>query len=76
MKLKRANVEFKANDVPHKFTVIHNMKGDIMIPLKAWIYRTKKRFTAESFCKYVSSKNLESACMTEIQFKRTESLGN
>lgn len=73
MKLNRADIEFKINGTPIKFSVIHNLSNRFGMSFndafENWIVRTKK-YTAKSLCKYIMSKDQSFVAMTEKQFQR------
>jgi len=73
MKLIKAEVEFKVNGKPIKFTVIHNLPN-LEDALDNWVNRTKK-YTVKSFCNYVMDKHCNFVMMTEKQFKRISNYG-
>lgn len=72
LKLFKADIEFKVNGKPVKFSVYHNLpkiKGMSMDDaVENWVHRTKV-FSAKSLCRYIMSKHTEYVCMTEGTFR-------
>lgn len=77
--LIKAQVEFKVNDRPVSFAVIHNMPNVFGVSfdcaLDCWLARTK-HYTAKSLVKYINSKNTESVAMTESDYERISKYGS
>jgi hypothetical protein len=73
MKLIKADVEFKVDNKPVKFCIIHNMPEvfglSFEYALDNWLARTNK-FTAKSLCNYIKSKNTGHIVMTEEEYNK------
>lgn len=63
--LKIGDVQFKVGGKPHKFSVINNLPGTFGLSLEGavdnWLARTDD-YSADSFCKYVTSKDSSIIC--------------
>lgn len=73
VKILKFDAEFVVRDTEIQWSVYHNLRKKFGISiddaLQNWLLRTRK-FTAESFCEYVMSKDQSFVCMTEKQWKR------
>lgn len=73
MNLLKSKVEFKVNNRPITFVIIHNLKNRFGMSfndaLDNWLARTNE-FTATSLCEYIKSKDESFVAMTEKQYKR------
>lgn len=65
-------VKFNVDEKPVSFNVITNMTSlgfSIEAAVDNWIPRTKK-FTAQSLCDYVCSKDVNVVCITEKEYNK------
>jgi hypothetical protein len=63
--INTATIKFKVNDKPHSFDIATDMieyGHNIEDAVYSWVHRTKK-YTAESFCEYVKSKDPAIICI-------------
>ena len=73
MGLIKSDVSFEVNGVLVSFSIVHDLPDTPGLSfddaLQNWLARANE-FTAESFCKYVLSKNTGHTVLTEDQYKK------
>lgn len=66
LNLVSATVQFFVNKVRFRFMVLHNLPEvhglSLNDAVNSWVHRTDK-FTAQSFCDYIVSKNTDHICI-------------